>query len=165
VGILSAETPRDTVVGWLFVVVQFALLAAIVLEGGGQDWAAPPWLATSAWWLQGAGVIVLVTGLLGLGRSLTALPSPVPHGELRTGGPYRFVRHPIYSGIMALTLGFAVRSGNAVVAATAVALVVWLAIKSRWEEVRLLARYEGYRAYAARTPRFVPFWPARLHHR
>jgi protein-S-isoprenylcysteine O-methyltransferase Ste14 len=32
-------------------------------------------------------------------------------------------------------------------------------VKARWEEARLAESYPGYRAYAARTPRFVPFLP------
>ena len=36
--------------------------------------------------------------------------------------------------------------------------------KARWEERRLSARYPAYDAYAAHTPRFVPFWPTRAAH-
>jgi protein-S-isoprenylcysteine O-methyltransferase Ste14 len=104
---------------------------------------------------------VLVVGLINLGRSLTPLPSPVPHGELRTGGLYRLVRHPIYSGILALTIGVAIRSTNWAVVAATIGLTGWFMAKARWEERRLLIRYPGYRGYAAHTPRFVPFWPAR----
>jgi hypothetical protein len=32
--------------------------------------------------------------------------------------------------------------------------------KARWEETRLVMRYPDHAAYAARTPRFVPLWPA-----
>ena len=39
-----------------------------------------------------------------------------------------------------------------------IALVVWLAIKARWEERHLRARYAGYASYASRTPRFIPSW-------
>ena len=35
-------------------------------------------------------------------------------------------------------------------------LVALLTIKARWEERRLVARFTGYAAYAALTPRFVP---------
>ena len=102
---------------------------------------------------------VLVLGAIGLGRSLTALPTPVPHGELRTGGLYRFVRHPIYTGVLALSYRAAVPSGNVAVLAAAIALTGWLAVKARWEEQQLRRRYPSYDAYARRTPRFVPGWP------
>ena len=157
--LFAADTPRDTVVAWSFVVVQFVLLVLILLLPSGDLWTAPAWLDLLARVLEWIGAAVLVVGLVNLGRSLTPLPSPVPHGELRTGGLFRLVRHPIYSGIMALTFGVSIRSGSlGVVAATAM-LVGWFMLKARWEEARLVVRYPGYAAYAAHTPRFVPFWP------
>lgn len=158
-GILSADNPRDTAVAWLFVLVQFALLILIAALPVGDAWHNPTWLVQGATALQWLGVAVLVIGLINLGRSLTPLPSPVPHGELRTGGLYRLVRHPIYSGILALTVGIAVRSTSWAVVAAALALTGWFMAKARWEERRLAARYPTYSAYASHTPRFVPFWP------
>jgi protein-S-isoprenylcysteine O-methyltransferase Ste14 len=161
VGLLSADNPRDTVIAWVFVLVQFALLVLILFLPSGDTWTAPTWLATMAQWLQWVGAAVLVIGVINLGRSLTPLPSPIAHGELRTGGLYRLVRHPIYTGIMALVIGTAIRSGSVAVAAATGALIAWFAWKARWEESRLRERYPDYAEYAARVPRFVPFWPAR----
>ncbi len=160
-GLLRADNPRDTAIAWLFVTVQFALLAIILLVPAGQAWTTPSWLAAAAQGLEWIGIAVLVVGVVNLGRSLTPLPSPVAHGELRTGGLYRYVRHPIYSGLIALTVGAAVRSGSIVVAVATVALTGWFSLKARWEEDKLLATYPGYADYARRTPRFVPFWPGR----
>ena len=156
---LVAETARDTVVAWLFVIVQFVLLVAILLLPSGDAWGVPQWLDLFARVLEWVGAVVLVLGLVNLGRSLTPLPSPVAHGELHTGGLFRLVRHPIYAGIMALAIGVAIRSASPWVALAAAALIGWFMLKARWEEARLAVRYPGYRAYAARTPRFVPFWP------
>jgi len=156
-GILTADDPRDTPIAWVFVAVQLALLVVIAVAPPGDAWTTPEWLATAAYWLQILGVVVLVVGIINLGRSATPLPSPITHGDLRVGGLYRFVRHPIYSGVLALAIGAATRSSSVVVALAAIALVVWLSVKARWEEVRLARRYPGYAAYAARTPRFVPF--------
>jgi len=163
-GLLSADNPRDTVVAWLFVAVQFALLILIIVLPAGDAWTNPSWLVHAATALQWLGVAVLVVGLINLGRSLTPLPSPVPHGDLRTGGLYRLVRHPIYSGILALSIGVAVRSTSWAVVAATVTLTGWFMAKARWEERRLSARYPGYDSYAAHTPRFVPFWPTRPAH-
>ena len=83
----------------------------------------------------------------------------MPHGELKTGGLYRLVRHPVYTGVMALAVGAALGSGSVAKALAAAALVGWFMLKARWEETRLRAAYPGYDDYAARTPRFVPLWP------
>ena len=48
-----------------------------------------------------------------------------------------------------------------VTAIASVALIGWFVLKARWEEQHLARRYPDYADYAARTPRFVPFWPTR----
>ena len=152
---------HDRVVAWGFVLVQLVLLAAVFLLPGGSDWSTPAWLSRGARLLSLVGLVVLAIGLVNLGRSATPLPTPVSNGELRSNGLYRYVRHPIYSGVIALAIGSAIPSGSIGIAAAALALVVWFAIKARWEEHRLSARYPGYSAYAARTPRFIPSWRGR----
>ncbi len=147
---------RDRVVAWALLLVQLGLLAAIFLLPSGHAWTAPAWLRTGARVLEIAGIVVLGVGLLNLGRSATPLPTPVQGGELRSTGLYRYVRHPIYTGVMALGIGAAIPSGSLAIAAATLALVAWLVIKARWEEGRLEMRYPAYAAYAARTPRFIP---------
>ena len=158
-GLLGGETPRETAIAWGFVLVQGALILAVLLLPAGDAWVLSPAADTAARVLEWVGTLILVVGLVNLGRSLTALPTPVPHGELKVGGLFRLVRHPIYSGVMALIVGAAARSGNPWSALAAAGLVAWFMAKARWEEDRLRARYPGYDDYAARTPRFVPGWP------
>lgn len=153
---MAASDQRDRVVAWIFVLVQLILLAMVFLLPPGHTWVSPVWLVTAARILSLLGFVVLAIGLIYLGRSATPLPTPLPGGALRTRGLYRYVRHPIYSGVMALAVGAAIPSGSVWIAAAASALVLWLGIKARWEERRLRARYPDYEAYAARTPRFLP---------
>jgi len=160
-GLLSADSPRDTALAWLFVVVQFVLLAVIVVLPPGSAWFVPGWLDSVAFGLEVIGAMVLLLAIVNLGRSLTPLPTPVPHGELKVRGLYRFVRHPIYAGIIALVVGIAVRSASLAVLGATIALIGWFMVKARWEEQHLAQRYPGYATYAAHTPRFVPFWPTR----
>jgi protein-S-isoprenylcysteine O-methyltransferase Ste14 len=152
----GAPDDRDRVVAWALLGVQLGLLAAIFLLPPGDAWTTPSWLTMGSRALEILGLVALGIGLLNLGRSATPLPTPVQGGELRSTGLYRYVRHPIYGGVMALAVGSAIRSGSVAIAVAALALVGWLAIKARWEERRLSARYPDYAAYAARTPRFLP---------
>ena len=147
---------HDRVVGWMLLLVQLGLLAAIFVLPTGHAWATPRWLRIGTRVLQIAGLVVLGIGLMNLGRSATPLPTPVKGGELRSSGLYRYVRHPIYTGVMALAVGAAILSRSVAVAIATLALVAWLAVKARWEERRLEVRYPGYAVYAARTPRFIP---------
>lgn len=159
-GLLTADNRRDTALAWLFVAVQFALLVVIVVLPPGSAWPVPRWLDLAAFGLEVVGAVVLVVGIVNLGRSLTPLPTPIDHAVLRVGGLYRWVRHPIYSGIMALVVGVSLRSASVAVLAASLGLIGWFMLKARWEEQHLRRRYPDYAAYAAVTPRFVPFWPA-----
>jgi len=102
------------------------------------------------------GLAVMVVGATGLGRGLTATPLPNAHAKLRTGGLYRYARHPIYSGLLLTMASITVASGSVSRLLTLGVLVLLLSVKARWEETRLIQRFQGYADYAARTPRFVP---------
>lgn len=147
---------RELVVAWAFVVVQFALLAVLVVAGGDDDWPVPGWLDVVGALAMVAGLVIVVLAALGLGRGLTAAPLPNERAELRTGGAYRVVRHPIYSGLLLFVLAHTVVSASWLQVVVCLLLVALLTAKARWEEQRLQARFPGYAAYAARTARFVP---------
>ena len=149
--------PRGrTALAVAIVAVQAVLLVALFAGPGGDDWATPRWLRWLASAVEVAGWAVLLVAAVNLGRSLTPLPTPTAGGTLRTGGAYRFVRHPIYSGVLALAFAAAATSGSPVKVALAVALLALFWGKARWEEDLLRERYPGYADYAAGTPRFLP---------
>jgi protein-S-isoprenylcysteine O-methyltransferase Ste14 len=83
-------------------------------------------------------------------------PGPTRAAVLRTDGPYRFVRHPIYSGVLLLATAIAVTSGSAVSVVALAGLAALLNVKARFEEGLLRRRFPDYGAYVGRTPRFVP---------
>jgi protein-S-isoprenylcysteine O-methyltransferase Ste14 len=143
------------------VAAQGVLLVLFFTAPGGDDWAVPGWLSGMASAVQIAGWAVLLAALVNLGRSLTALPTPTERSTLKTSGLYRFARHPIYTGLLAIVLGGAIGSGRTVKMLLALTLLGLLTAKARWEEELLRRRYPGYDDYAARTPRFLPRPPAR----
>jgi len=77
--------------------------------------------------------------------------------ELVTSGPYRSVRHPIYSGILLAMFGSALATGVTWLIAF-VFFGIYFVISSRAEE-RLMARQfpEDYPVYRARTKAMIPF--------
>lgn len=81
---------------------------------------------------------------------------PAPNGRgLKTAGPYRWIRHPIYAALMLAALGLASGSWVGWVAWTA--LVVVLLAKVMLEERLLASEYPEYEAYTRRSWRIVPF--------
>ncbi len=102
------------------------------------------------------GVVVLVLGAVSLGGSLTPYPRPLEGAELRQGGLFKHVRHPIYGGVILLALGWSVAEAPLGLVPTAL-LAVLFDLKARREEAWLDERYPEYADYLARTPyRFVP---------
>jgi len=153
---VDARPARQLLAAIGVVAVQGGLLLAFFLAPRRQDWPLPPWLSAAGSIAVGLGAVVIVVAGLSLGRALTALPTPTARGNLRTGGLYRFVRHPIYSGLLALVIGGAITSRSVLRLALAMALLGLLTAKAGWEEAMLRQRYPEYEEYSRRTPRFVP---------
>lgn len=149
-------SPGDRRTAWLLVLGQFLLLGLIVLLPRGDTWTLPVAVARAAQVATAAGVILMVVAAAALGRGLTAAPLPNAHAELRTGGLYHFVRHPIYTGLLLSAVALTLTSGNLWTTSACLALVVLINVKARWEEQHLAQRFPGYAGYAARTPRFIP---------
>jgi protein-S-isoprenylcysteine O-methyltransferase Ste14 len=78
--------------------------------------------------------------------------------ELIVAGPYRWVRHPIYTGLLLMFAGTALAVGEwrGVLAVAIAALALWR--KLRIEEAFMRLNFgEAYARYAARTPALMPF--------
>lgn len=135
---------------------QFVLLAVIVLAPGDPAWSLPGLVRIAGWLIAGAGVAAIVWGARSLGSGITPHPAPTPDATLRTDGPYRHVRHPIYSGVLLFAAGITLASAGPLKAAAFALLLVVLSIKARFEEGLLAEHFPGYESYVRRTPRFVP---------
>ncbi|HLX35594.1 MAG TPA: isoprenylcysteine carboxylmethyltransferase family protein [Candidatus Limnocylindrales bacterium] len=107
--------------------------------------------------LVGLAVVVWAAQSLGRAGSFTAVPRPRSDGSLVSDGPYRWVRHPVYFGLIVIGLGVAIeRRSLATLGATALLFVI-LDLKRRREEAWLRARYADYDAYARGRRALVPF--------
>lgn len=143
-------------IAWLLVALQTALLVGIVVIPIGTDWPLPLWLDNTAMLLVGSGIALGLWAARHLGRALTPLPLPVAGGRLTTRGPYRLMRHPMYTAALVLSAGLGLWRRSWLAAALLGGLVLLFSVKSRWEERHLAATYRGYSEYQAATPRFLP---------
>jgi len=79
------------------------------------------------------------------------------HELIRTG-PYRFVRHPIYTGLLVMCLGSAIEIGRlrGLLGLLAVGIGFWIKLK---QEERLMMRHfpDEYRVYRRQVKALVPF--------
>jgi len=135
-------------------VVQSALLAAFagtVLLDRSPNLFDDPFLTVVGQIVALAGVVLIFVAINTMGKAVQVDAAPKEGAGLVTRGVYARLRHPIYTGIAIVMLGFALRGitlAGAVVGAVALA---YLWFKSRYEEKLLAARYPEYEAYRKST--------------
>jgi protein-S-isoprenylcysteine O-methyltransferase Ste14 len=130
-------------------------------------------LSPQAWWdrlrvdsgvATAAGVVILVPATVftlwarvRLGAMWSSAPVTKAGHELRTDGPYGVMRHPVYTGIIAMVAGTALAQGLGRWVVLLAAVVAAVVAKASAEE-RLLAREfpADYVRYRDAVPRFVP---------
>ena len=135
---------------------QFALLISLVVVPAGALWPR----GVVVWTL--GGLLIMAGGVIGviagsrLGNNLTPNPIPKEGGGLETGGLYRWVKHPIYTAVLAIGTGLAALGASVAHLLIVLALVMLMGVKARVEERLLREKFPDYREYEARTGRFLP---------
>jgi protein-S-isoprenylcysteine O-methyltransferase len=129
----------------------------------GARWAAIPWMRTELFFL---GIALMWLGMAFryycmrvLGRYFTFNVAVHAGQTVVEAGPYRYIRHPSYTGALITVVGFGLALGNWAGMIALVACVgIGYAYRIRVEEAALvLALGEPYRGYMRRTQRLVPF--------
>jgi protein-S-isoprenylcysteine O-methyltransferase Ste14 len=144
--------------GNLLVLGQFVLIAFLILtpSSGLNTGVFSYFLSAVSIFSLLAGFVILGLSALALGKSLTAHPIPGKNAQLVTDGLYRFVKHPIYSGLILVGFGLTIAGGFFPHALFFLALVLLLNYKASFEEALLTRTYAGYADYSKKTGRFVP---------
>lgn len=131
-----------------------AIFALVAVQTGG-DANAPFRIAGVA--LLALGIAVASWAAMKLGRALTPFPKPVENGRLCREGPYRWVRHPIYAGVLLIAAGWAAWWQSAPAAMLLPLVFAFFALKARAEERWLRDAWPEYGDYANGTKAIIPF--------
>jgi protein-S-isoprenylcysteine O-methyltransferase Ste14 len=164
----GGETVARRREGSLFLAVRglmaLALFGGILLHAMSPDWMA--WASFPVpEMLRWLGFVVAVLTVLAvhwvlsaLGRNVTETVLTKERHELVTGGPYRWVRHPLYTTGLALLLALGLMAGSwFVLLATVIAFAFIRMLVIPREEQALLAKFgDRYQSYIMRTGRLVP---------
>lgn len=103
------------------------------------------------------GFLIILIAILQLNKNLTPFPTPKEGGSLIKTGLYKYIRHPIYTGVFLATLGLSLFNNSLWQICIAVTLLILFYFKSSYEESLLIEKYEEYKKYKETTNRFFPF--------
>ena len=116
----------------------------------------PEWLRQTGLILAIFGVLLFLIAMLQLNKNLSPFPSPKSGSELVRSGLYKFIRHPIYTGILIAFIGFALFSESIYRILITFGLYLLFLIKTEYEEHRLQEKFSEYDRYKEVTGRFLP---------
>jgi protein-S-isoprenylcysteine O-methyltransferase Ste14 len=138
------------------VALQFSLLAVLgLLAAQGlmlRSTSWPGWIGVSAG--LGLGLWALAVNRPG---NFNIRPLPREGGQLILSGPYRWVRHPMYSALLLCGFGAVLMADRRGLAISALALLyAVLRVKAGVEERAMTESHPGYADHARRIGRFVP---------
>jgi protein-S-isoprenylcysteine O-methyltransferase Ste14 len=157
--IAERSAVREDVKGWdKLVLILSAILGPGMLIVAGLDmrfgWSAP---VASEVRVAALVVMILGYGLFSWAMASNAFFSAAVRlqkdrgHQVATGGPYRFARHPGYSGMMAFTPATALMLGSLWALIPAALLCVTMVIRTALEDRTLRHELDGYEEYAQRV--------------
>lgn len=133
-----------------FVVVQFGLIFAIA-------WYAGIWGGAAQNLLMAFGVVLGLWAIAAMRFKVSVFPEVHSGQRLYAGGPYQFIRHPMYTAVLLTTLTWVSSRPDIIAVALWLLLLADLLLKLRYEEQKLSAHFPEYAAYMHRTKRLIPF--------
>ena len=157
----SATTSNESVRGgWRTRLTGVSAIGVFVIAGvlrGGGLAVHSLILAAIGALLFACGIALAVWARLHLGRNWGMPMTQRAEPELVTSGPYRFVRHPIYSGLLTALLGTALVNNLLGLIVVAV-LLAYFYYSGTVEERNLAVAFpKAYPEYRSRTKMLIPF--------
>jgi len=167
----SGERLARTKEGWPLLIGIRAV--GLLTIGSAISWLwKPTWFAWASYpvpvvmrWVGVAGLAGAITWLIWmfhtLGRNLTDTVVTRRDAYFVNHGPYRFVRNPMYTGVLLLGMSLGLALGTWLLPVAASLMFTLLALRTRREEQYLIERFgDQYRDYMRRVGRFFPKRPS-----
>ena len=104
-------------------------------------------------WIQ--GLIITIKAFLDLGENLTPLPYPMDKSTLIKNNSYQNVRHPLYKGLLFISLGICILSLSLVHFFLLISLAYILKTKALREEEKLKVKFPDYKKYIKEVPAII----------
>jgi protein-S-isoprenylcysteine O-methyltransferase len=143
----------------LWIVICVSIWLSIMAQGRWPEAVLPPWSIPIGVALFIGGMVLRWYSIIHLGRFFTVNVAIAADHQLIDTGPYRFVRHPSYTGALLAFIGFAMvlRNWASVLVISLPVAFAFLYRINVEERALIQALGERYRAYIERTKRLIPF--------
>ena len=139
--------------GRVLVAVQFAALAVILFWPGKTVSDTQALIGT---FLEIIGGVLLILGFIHLKDSLKITPEPKENAQFVNTGIYKYIRHPIYSGLIFFGSGQVISKWTLTILISFIVLVVDLVAKYRYEDSLLIKVYPGADEYQRKVGALLP---------
>jgi protein-S-isoprenylcysteine O-methyltransferase Ste14 len=159
---VQRQSSASSLVQSVPVIAAFFLLFARHMWPHWLHWRFFPESDTALLWiglaLTAAGIGFAIWARLWIGRNWSSSITIKEQHELIQNGPYRFVRHPIYSGLLLAFLGTAIVHGEVRGLVGFPLVVLGWGLKLRMEETFMVQQFgNAYLDYKQRVKALVPF--------
>ncbi|MFO7718940.1 MAG: methyltransferase [Gillisia sp.] len=102
------------------------------------------------------GLVLIIVAFFQLNKNLSPFPTPKEYSSLLTNGVFKWIRHPIYTGILIIIFSIAVFQGSGYRLFISFLLLILFDFKSRYEEKKLEEKFPEYEIYKMKTGKFLP---------
>ena len=101
------------------------------------------------------GIKIVIKAFMDLGENLTPLPYPLNKSNLIKNNSYQYVRHPMYKGLIFISLGICILSLSLIHISLLLSLACILKIKALEEERMLKIKFPEYKKYIKDVPAII----------
>jgi protein-S-isoprenylcysteine O-methyltransferase Ste14 len=140
---------------FFIVLLQLSFLALFVLIGQWNARFMDPYIQIVGYLSILFGFLVFLLGIYQLRTYISIFPTPVRDGELITTGIYKYIRHPMYTGLFFVLIGYGAVSLNFYRLLIAIVIILIVLEKVEYEENRLMEKYRKYKDYKVKTGKFI----------
>jgi protein-S-isoprenylcysteine O-methyltransferase Ste14 len=138
--------------GKILVTIQFTCLVLLMIF---TNWLTLPWwpflLLGISGFLAFWAMYVMKYG------NFNIVPTPVDKGVMISQGPYKVIRHPMYTSIFIFAIALLAGQFDYYKCIISLILVADLVVKMIFEEGLLCKHYPDYKDYMNKTKRVIPF--------